>query len=279
MVLLSPEPFLFGDLQDVHLAVGIIDGRRCRGALVGGFIHCAAALREHHDVAGFIIAIVSVIYAVLLALVVVAVWEDFGAARETTESEANELATVFRLAHGLPAPLQTQIRGQATLYARAVVDEEWSAMSRGQTSPRAVAALNELWEEYEEWEPRTPRQNVIYQESLDALRELSNDRRHRLLESRDGIPGLMWVVLVFGGAVTIIFTYFFGIENQRVQALMTTLLAAEIGLVLFLISALNYAFNGDLQVRPEAFDNVLQDMSKIERHEKLIGAQLPANNP
>ena len=239
----------------------------------------ASVLREHHDVAGFIIAIVSVIYAVLLALVVVAVWEDFGEARETTEREANGLATVFRLAHALPAPLQKQIRQQSAIYARAVVDEEWAAMSRGQTSPRAVAAMNELWEIYEEWEPRTSRQNAIYQESLDALRELSNDRRHRLLESRDGIPGLMWVVLVFGGAGTIIFTYFFGIENLRAQALMTALLAAEIGLVLFLISALNYAFNGDLRVRPEAFENVLQSMSEIERHEKLILGKLPNVEP
>lgn len=228
----------------------------------------AAVLREHHDVAGFIIAIVSVIYAVLLALVVVAVWEDFGAARETTEREANGVATVFRLAHGLPAPLQTQIRAQTKIYARAVVEEEWAAMVRGQTSPRAVNALDELWEIYTEYEPRTPRQNVIYQESLSALDELSNDRRHRLLESRDGIPSLMWIVLIFGGAGTIIFTYFFGIENLRVQALMTTLLAAEIGLVLFLISALNYPFNGDLRVRPEAFQGVLQSMNEIERHEK-----------
>ena len=239
----------------------------------------ASAQRKHHDVAGFIIAIVSVIYAVLLALVVVAVWEDFGEARETTEREANGLATVFRLAHGLPAPLQKQIREHSEIYARAVAEEEWAAMSRGQTSPRAVGALDELWQIYTEWEPHTARQSAIYQESLSALDELSNDRRHRLLESRDGIPNLMWVVLVFGGAGTIIFTYFFGIENLRVQALMTALLAAEIGLVLFLISALNYAFNGDLRVQPEAFENVLQRMNEIERHEKLSDSKLSLRNP
>ena len=38
---------------------------------------------EHNDVAGFIYAVVGVIYAVLLALVVIATWEEFGRARIT----------------------------------------------------------------------------------------------------------------------------------------------------------------------------------------------------
>ena len=52
-----------------------------------------ATIRQaHNDVAGFIYAALGVIYAVLLALVVIAVWEEFGRARVTVESEANALA-------------------------------------------------------------------------------------------------------------------------------------------------------------------------------------------
>ena len=46
--------------------------------------------KQHNDVAGFIYAVVGIVYAVLLALVVVAVWEDYEASRETTDREANE---------------------------------------------------------------------------------------------------------------------------------------------------------------------------------------------
>ncbi len=53
----------------------------------------ATIRQEHNDVAGFIYAALGVIYAVLLALVVIAVWgEEFGRARVTVESEANALA-------------------------------------------------------------------------------------------------------------------------------------------------------------------------------------------
>jgi TRAP-type C4-dicarboxylate transport system permease small subunit len=63
-----------------------------------------ASRRPHNDVAGFIYAALGVIYAVLLALVVIAVWEEYDAASETVEQEANALAEIFWLAHQLPEP-------------------------------------------------------------------------------------------------------------------------------------------------------------------------------
>src|SRR5919112_2882078 len=64
----------------------------------------ATIRKEHNDVAGFIYAALGVIYAVLLALVVIATWEEFGRARITVETEANALAEIFWLAHRLPEP-------------------------------------------------------------------------------------------------------------------------------------------------------------------------------
>ncbi len=50
--------------------------------------------QEHNDVAGCIYAVLGVAYAVLLAFVVIAVWQDYQTAKTNLESEANELAGV-----------------------------------------------------------------------------------------------------------------------------------------------------------------------------------------
>ena len=60
--------------------------------------------KQHNDVAGFIYAVLGVAYAVLLGLVIIAVWEGFAEARDTAHREASELAEVFWLAHRLPEP-------------------------------------------------------------------------------------------------------------------------------------------------------------------------------
>jgi hypothetical protein len=93
----------------------------------------AASRRQHNDVAGFIYAALGVIYAVLLALVVIAVWEQYGAARETVEQEANAAADIFWLANQLPEPRGTHVQELVRSYAEEVVHREWPLMEQGQT--------------------------------------------------------------------------------------------------------------------------------------------------
>ena len=66
---------------------------------------------EHNNVAGFIYAVLGVSYAVLLAFVVIAVWQDYKTAQSNVESEANELAGVYFLASQLPEPERTRVQG------------------------------------------------------------------------------------------------------------------------------------------------------------------------
>src|SRR5215210_2496908 len=91
----------------------------------------ATIRKEHNEVAGFIYAALGVIYAVLLALVVIAVWEEYGRARVTVESEANALAEIFWLAHQLPDPERHHLQELARSYAEEVVEEEWPLMEQG----------------------------------------------------------------------------------------------------------------------------------------------------
>jgi hypothetical protein len=72
-----------------------------------------------------------VIYAVLLALVVIAVWEEYQAANETVEQEANALAEVFWLGHQLPESEGTHLQKLARSYAEEVVHKEWPLMEQG----------------------------------------------------------------------------------------------------------------------------------------------------
>ena len=64
----------------------------------------------HNDVAGFIYAVLGVAYAVLLAFVVIVVWQDYETAQTNVESEAHELAGVYFLASRLPEPDRTRCR-------------------------------------------------------------------------------------------------------------------------------------------------------------------------
>ncbi len=226
------------------------------------------SLREHHDVAGFILAIVGVIYAVLLAFVVIIVWEEFEDAKIVAEKEANALVDIYRMAPGLTPEARIRVRGEARTYAKSVVKNEWPSMANGKADDGTARTLDQLWRAFTQLNPRTARESALYDQSISRLTDVSDNRRLRLLASRNGLPGPLWMALVFGGVATILFTYFFGLEKFPNQAGMTALLAATIGLVLFIISALNYPFTGDLRVPPEAMQSVLERFDDMEAHEK-----------
>jgi hypothetical protein len=223
--------------------------------------------KEHNDVAGFIYAVLGVIYAVLIALVVIAVWEDFVAARDTVEREASELDDVFRLGHSLPEPEGRQLQELARSYARVVVDEEWALMAQARTSPRAWDLLDEMTLHFENVEVRTMAEQELYGEALARIDELADARNARLVKAGEGIPAVLWGVLAVGGILVVGFAYLFGLENTLVHMLMVGALALLISSVLFTIGVLEYPFSGDVRVSPEAFELVLERFERSKLSE------------
>jgi uncharacterized membrane protein YraQ (UPF0718 family) len=212
---------------------------------------------EHNDVAGFIYAVLGVAYAVLLGLMVVAVWQDWQAAQDSATQEANELAAVFWLAHGLPEPEGRHIQELARDYARVEVRQEWPLMQHGKSSPEAWELLDEMRASVEALHPADEAQTVLYDNLLQRLHELGDARRTRLLQAEEGLPAILWAVLLVGGVIEVGFTYLFGLQSTTVHVLMVAALALVIGLVLFTVAALDYPFRGDVRIGPDSFVEAL----------------------
>ena len=221
--------------------------------------------KEHNDVAGFIYAVLGVIYAVLLALVVIAAWEDFGRARVTVEAEANALAEIAWLANGLPDPERHELQELARSYAEEVVDVEWPLMEQGraplmeqsQDATTGWVLIDDIRATLQGYEAHTGAEQELYAEGLDQVQRLADARRTRLVQAEEGMPAVLWVVLIAAGIVVVGFAYLFGMENTGAHALMVVALAGVIALVLFTIAAMEHPFSGGARVGPEAFELVL----------------------
>ncbi len=226
----------------------------------------ASSRRPHNDVAGFIYAALGVIYAVLLALVVIAVWEQYDAASETVEQESNAVAEIFWLGHRLPEPKGPHLQELARSYAEEVVHKEYPLMEqgepplmvRGQGVPDGWTLIDDIRATVQEVEPSTPADEQLYAEGLDQVERLADARRMRLVAAEEGIPGVLWAVLIFGGIAAVSFTYLFGLENTWAHRLMVVTLAAVIGLVLFTIGALEHPFSGGARIGTGAFELILE---------------------
>ncbi|MGC0313006.1 hypothetical protein [Kitasatospora acidiphila] len=216
-------------------------------------------IREtHNDVAGFIFAAVGVLYAVLLAFVVVTVWNNNDAARRTTFQEADALADIYWISRELPAPLGPQLEQQTLAYARTVEDTEWPMMAHHKSDPAATDLVYQIRGSVFSIKPDGAAQQVLYDHAVSHLEDLASQRRERLNQVDDEVPALLWVALIVGGVLTVGFTFLFGLSNTLAHTLMILSLGALVVVSLLLIKEMNFPFTGVTAVKPTAFDVFLQ---------------------
>lgn len=213
--------------------------------------------KEHHDIAGPIFSTIGVIYAVMLAFVLVIVWQDFDRAQNNTVREANFFAQMYRDATGLPEPFRGQFLKANGEYLKAVIEYEWPKMQYGERSLEAQAAADKVWELTSGFDPKTERDKIFFSEMLKKMNEAVEMRRQRIQDSGSGLHPSLWFVLLFGGIITVVFTFFFGSQNLYAQVIMTTMLAVLIVLILFTILLMDFPFSGDLSIPATPFQQVL----------------------
>jgi hypothetical protein len=176
------------------------------------------------------------------------------------------VAEIFWLAHRLPEPEGTHIQELARSYAEEVSHKEWPLMEQGQAplmtseegTPAGWTLIDEIRANLQEFQPRTQADVQLYAEGLDQVQRLADARRMRLVAAEEGVPGVLWAVLIFGGIAAVSFTYLFGLENTWAHRLMVVTLASVIGLVLFTIGAMEHPFSGGARIGTGAFDLILE---------------------
>ena len=258
------ETFLLLDVPTVLLAAGVV--ALSMAVAVAGLMLVRRSvelrtLEAHHQVAGFILAVVGVVYAVLLAFVVVIVWQQYESAQETANQEAVTVGSLYRDALEL-GPNGAPARAALEAYAHGVVRSEWPQMQVHHRESRATdEALNRVWHAFHVDRAPTRASAPFHAEAIKRLHDVSELRRKRIFDSSNNLPGPLWGVLVAGGLITVGFTYFFGVASLRAQVLMVGALASVIGLVLFLILVLDLPFTGGVGVKPHAMRGVIREFA------------------
>jgi hypothetical protein len=218
-------------------------------------------IRERHNTAtGNIYAALYVMFGISVGFALFLTWQQYNTARQIVQSEAASVEQVYRLSEDLSEPERSRVQELTISYTRSVVEEEWPLMRQGRSSPRVGALLDELRRSVQDYEPRTDAESGLYDASLAELDELEANREFRLLAVNEGIPYVVWVVLVSGGALTVAFTYLFGMETVWLHVVAVAGLAMLISLILHVIGVLDYPFNGGVQVQPDAFERVLRSI-------------------
>jgi hypothetical protein len=218
-------------------------------------------LVEHQEVTSYVLAVVAAVYAVLLAFVVVIVWQTFQDASTDAAHEAAAIGLTYRDAEAL-GPRGAGLRGSLERYASSVVEQEWPRMAEEHDESRHTdVALNRVWDSYRALGDEPGSEPTFYEEGLKRLHDAVELRRERILSSKSQLPPPLWVVLIVGAIISVGLAAFFAVDRLASHVYMIGALATVVALVLFLVLSLDLPYSGDIGVGPSAMQDTLHEFA------------------
>jgi Protein of unknown function (DUF4239) len=194
----------------------------------------------------------AVIYAVLLAFTVIAVWEQYTATKDNVNEEATALTTMYRATEAMPRSERPELRRLIREYTEAVIGPEWKAQQlHGGNSPVARKAIVDLYATLAD-HPPTAATAPINAAFVTELSEVTNARNKRTLASRDTLPWILWVGLITGGIIVVVMSCFLYMASAPLHAALSAMVGGLIGVLLFSTLALDSPLQGKLSIKPRA---------------------------
>jgi hypothetical protein len=198
-----------------------------------------------------LMAVVATVNSLLLAFSAISVWDAFSAADRAVSGEATTIGELSRDLSAFDTAQSLQAGVRLSAYARAVVDDEWSAMQMDQASPSTWADFDLMFNAVARIEPATLRETALMPEIWARANELVKYRRARLDASKGRVPGTLWAVVVVGTLLTIMPS--FVLPARLFNRTGIAMLSLSMGLVLFFIAALDRPFVGKESISDEPF--------------------------
>ncbi|TDV52160.1 DUF4239 domain-containing protein [Actinophytocola oryzae] len=212
---------------------------------------------ENNDAAGQVFTLVGGLQAVMLAFVLISLFDATSTAESDSYREADSLVAAVWAADALPT--SAAVATQAKTYAHEVVNQEWPKMAQGlPVDDQGWNTLEKLRAEVvsspaaDEWSSRQKA------EAADQLWQVYQARQDRLnAASSDGVNSVVWFALVAGAVMAVALPILFGGPKPATHIFIVSILAATMTLLLFATQQLHNPYGGGAQVDAGAFEAAL----------------------
>lgn len=221
-------------------------------------------LNSHNDVAGNIFAMVGGFYGLLLAFVVFLVWDQFNDAQQSADIEGSLAKGLYRDIKFYPVDSEgtvgyNDIKVLDLAYVNYISDalKEDSLMdAEGNDSPNylwykdtiTVRAFNKVFEIVERMHDDQDYKNQRIDQMFRHLNELNTYRSLRGLAVDSDIDVYIWIPLLLGGLITMLFAILMDIENRRLHIIMNGLLGSFVALIFYIIILTDHPFAGKMRI-------------------------------
>ncbi|MDN3550028.1 DUF4239 domain-containing protein [Mucilaginibacter aquaedulcis] len=216
--------------------------------------------KQGNEVAGIMFGGISMIYSLVLAFVIVAVWENYEGLNKTIENETDKINSIMAHTSTLPDSLKTPLNFALYNYCNQVVKQEWRMKAANeQDQPSAIPGLRMMLLKHH---PADKMQEGVFNVIDLDLSAISDLRRDRLSHNRSQVPPIVWLILKIGSVMLVVFSYFFNVPSQNLKRIYLFFLSSFIGMCMFLLYTLDHPFNGSSAISYLPYNNIIRELKQ-----------------
>jgi len=215
-----------------------------------------------NDLIGYVLSCFCVFYGLLLGLIAVTAYQNYAEADQNVTREATALSALYEDVSRYPEPFGQDLRWLLRDYTRYVIRYAWPLQRQGIVPQEGTIRAEALFDRLLDFQPKTPSEQILHAEALRQLNHFLECRRMRLFSVTNGLPASMWYVMFVGAAFNIILCWMFDTKFMT-QLVLGGILAAYLGMMMYLIIDMNQPFRGEVSITPEVFEVLYRRMDDV----------------
>jgi hypothetical protein len=239
------------------LAVGILLLIRRHGPADGWF-------RDSQQAAGAF-TVTGTIFAVLVGFVFLLAFGSYSSARASSSDEGLAALSLYHVAERFPDAEREGLQSDVACYGRAVVADEWPAMSDHETSDLVDRWETSMDADFYAFAPQDTLQEDAAQNWFNESDALRQARQERIAEAPRFVPGSIWVLLLLVGVAVIGFALLFadGRERRTSQIALVVAVTTAVTASLLIVNFLDRPFGEhEGAIKPTAMRTALNAMQR-----------------
>jgi hypothetical protein len=201
---------------------------------------------RNNEVAGIMFGAISLIYSLILAFVIVAVWENYEDLTKNIQAETDKMNSIITHTSTMPDPIRVPIYQALYSYCQRVKDNEWHTENDSLNSQSSAIPCLRLMLLTQE--PKNELQHNVFKVIDEDLSQITELRRSRLNHNHSQIPGLVWLILQWGSVMLIVFSYFFDVASPIHKRIYLSFFSGCLAMCLFLVWSLDHPYSNHTQV-------------------------------
>ena len=222
------------------------------------------ARRRHQEVGTMVFLQLGVLFAVLLAFVFSEAYSEYGESQQAIDLECGALHAASMIESTLPPPEARAMLRLEGIYIHDVIHSDWPEMRRHHRGSReAVLTLTALVQQAARLPVASAADVPVKAELLALLSTAHAEREVRLYQAQNGLPVILWVIIVGFSMVLMVFLALASIERYLWLMAIGTTFAICVSAVLAMVGLLNYPFQGAIALTPGDFIDRLGDITAL----------------